>query len=233
VLSAHDGRGGTARAVVLQQGARARVLARGLLPYASLGQRRAVVTSGLEGDVRVSAVDYASGRTRPLLRMADPPWGLALDPGERLLALSATDRGSLVSAPRPRVLVKDLRTGRLLSRAVDDLRPGHVLWLSSGRFAVMGWVPAEASFYRARDLSLAGRLHGVGTPAATRLGDAIVGVDSLGYLMRSAPAAPALARIALLPTSEVATLVAVPGEPALRGASRAVPRAAAAASCPL
>jgi hypothetical protein len=125
VLLAHAGRGGTARAVALLQRGRARVLARGLLPHASLGRRRAVVTSGLEGDVRVSAVDYASGRTRPLLRMADPPWGLALDPGERLLALSATDPGSLVSGPRPRVLVKDLRTGRLRSRAVDDLRPGQ------------------------------------------------------------------------------------------------------------
>jgi hypothetical protein len=96
----------------------------------------------------------------------------------------------------------------------------------------MGRVPAEASFYDAGDLSLAGRLQSIGTPTATRLGADIVGVDSLGYLVRSAPGASALARMALLPTSEVATLVAVPGEPPLRGASRAVPRAAAAAGCP-
>jgi hypothetical protein len=63
----------------------------------------------------------------------------------------------------------------------------------------------------------------------TPLGAAVVGVDARGYLVRSAPDAAALVRIALLPTADVHGLAAVSGRPALRGASRAIPRAA---GCP-
>lgn len=194
-----------------------RTLSRGRATDADLAAGRAVVVDRR----RILSVGYADGMVRELACAPRLTTSLAVSPDGR----HAAGQFSPGDQARTRLFVIDLATGRLHSAALRSPNLfGAVHWLDATRFTyVNGGGDAESNLTFDARLRRLARAPGWGSRGEAVLGPALFSIDFGGRLWQAAPPSAAGRLVRRLPDELAGPIVAVPGGPVLRGASRRVP----------